>query len=88
MGLLGFLGEAAKESYENFKKDPAGHISDAVYDLNEKYERNKEHVYKVGEQKARTLTDDQLRRHEKRMEQSGNAVGQEIARREMERRGL
>ena len=42
MGLLGILGEAARESYDSFKKDPAGNISNAMYSMNDKYERKKD----------------------------------------------
>lgn len=88
MGLLGILGEAARESYDSLKKDPAGNISNAMYSMNDKYERKKEQVYEAGERKARTLSDEQLRRHAQTLKKSGNVIGQEIAQREMERRGL
>lgn len=86
MGLFSFLGDAAKESYDNFKKDPAGNISNALYSMNDKYEKKK--VYKVGERKARQFSDDKLNRYSRNAQQSGNKIAQEIAQREMDRRGL
>lgn len=88
MGLFSFLGDVAKESYNDFKKDPAGNISDLLYSMNDEYEKKKKQVYEVGERKARQCSDDELRRYSRNAQQSGNKIAQEIAQREMNRRGL
>ena len=92
MGFFDSLGDMARSKYDSFKEDPYGSVSRTVSSsidrMNSSYEKKKEDVIRTGSRKARELSDDQLYAYSSRMDREGNSIGQEVARREMERRGV
>jgi hypothetical protein len=85
MGLFDALGEMARNKYEGFKEDPAGTVSRAYSNMNDRYEKKREDIVSQGAKKARSFSDDELYRYADRAE---NSIQRDIAQREMERRGL
>ena len=55
--------------------------------MNRRYEEEREKIIKTGASKARSMSDDELRRYADRADSEGNALRQAIADREKARRG-
>lgn len=92
MGLFDMLGDMARDKIDSFKEDPAGNIertvSRSVTKFNSECEKKRSDIIRTGEKKARTLSDAELRAYARNADSSGNQFAQEIAQREMERRGM
>lgn len=60
--------------------------------LFESYEKKCQQTYdrvmKAGERKARSVSDEELRRYSNKVNREGNKIGMEIARKEMQRRNM
>ena len=91
MGFFDSLGDMARSKYDSFKEDPYGSVSRTVSNsaqyMNRRYEEEKEKIIKTGASKARSMSDDELRRYADRADSEGNSLRQAIADREKARRG-
>ncbi len=92
MGLFDVLGDMARDKIDSFKEDPAGNIertvTRSINKFNDECEKKRSEIIRTGEKKARTFSDEQLRAYARNADSSGNQFAQEIAQREMERRGM
>lgn len=88
---MGFFDRLEKK-YDDFMSDPASNISSAVSrgvtHLNDSYIEKVERAQKIGERKARSVSDEELRRYSDKVSREGNTMGMEIVRKEMERRNM
>lgn len=92
MGFFDTLGDMARDKIDSFKEDPAGNIertvTRSINKINDEYGKKRSEIIRTGEKKARTFSDEQLRAYARNADNKGNQLAQEIARNEMDRRGM
>lgn len=92
MGFFDTLGDMARDKIDSFKEDPAGNmertVTHTLNKMNSEIQKKESDIIRTGEKKARTLSDEQLRVYARNADNSGNQYAQQIARNEMDRRGM